>query len=507
MIKIKNLFNNRLFLIPALIFFAVIIGIFVKFSSSAPTGNIFVVAERGNLLQEVNVIGKVEPAENVDLAFEKTGKVNRINVSVGNRVFAGQFLVGLNNTDLVAQLAEAEANIKVKMAELEELRLGTRPEEIRVAEAKVRDAKQELVNKLQDAYTKSDDAVRNKVDQFFSNPRSSSPKLSFITGETALEAEVERQRNIIEPILLGWNSSLDSLLLEKNLDPFITEGKENLDIIKNFLESVALVINILTPSSNLTQTTINNYRADVSTARTDINTAINNLSKAESDLVIKETELVLKQSGTITEQINASEAQVEKAEASVDKIKAQIATTNIFSPINGVVTKQDAKVGEIVAANTVLVSIISEAQFEIKTNIPEVDITKVKINDLARTTLDAYGNDIIFKTKVIAIDPAETIIDGVATYKVTLQFTVEDERVRSGMTANLDILTASRQDVVFVPQRAVFTKNGDKFVRVLATGGEISEVEVVPGLRGSEGNIEIIEGIKEGDRVIIFLSE
>ena len=47
----------------------------------------------------------------------------------------------------------------------------------------------------------------------------------------------------------------------------------------------------------------------------------------------------------------------------------------------------------------------------------------------------------LISTEVIKIDPAATIIDGVPTYKVTLKFVDQDERIRSGMTANLDILT------------------------------------------------------------------
>ena len=74
------------------------------------------------------------------------------------------------------------------------------------------------------------------------------------------------------------------------------------------------------------------------------------------------------------------------------------------------------------------------------------------------------------------------------------------------MTANVDIRTDERTDVIAVPRRAVITKDGDKIVRILE-GDTIKEISVVTGLRGSDGRIEIISGISEGDKVIVFLEE
>ena len=158
-----------------------------------------------------------------------------------------------------------------------------------------------------------------------------------------------------------------------------------------------------------------------------------------------------------------------------------------------------------------IVSIISEAQFEIEANIPEVDISKVTLGNMANVTLDAYGSDVVFASSVVSIDPAETLIDGVPVYKVALQFVEKDEKIKSGMTANIDIQTSTRQDVVAIPQRAVLRKNGTKFVRVIdspyAKIEDIREVIVEVGLVGIDGNIEIIQGINVGDIVIVFINE
>ena len=474
---------------------------FYFFREAAPEID-FVLAERGEVIQEVSVTGKVEPAESVELAFEKGGKVVYINVKIGSVVFPGQKLAGLDNSELAASLAEAKANVAIQEAKLAELLLGTRPEEIEVQRAKVKEAGEDLLNKIKDAYTKADDAVRNKVDQFISSPRSSAPALSLSSLDSTSKSEVEAGRVYMESLLNFWKTSVDMLSLSADATSEAKTAKENLLKVRGFLEKVALAVNSATANSIISQATLDGYRTDVATARTNVNTALNSVSAAESNLAVKEKELELKMSGTLSQQIEAQKAQIEQTKAKAENLKAQLLKTELYSPLSGVVTKQDAKVGEIVPANSAVVSVISRAQFNIKTNVSEVDIAKIKVGNEASVTLDAYGNDVQFGARVTFIDPAETVVEGVSTYKVTLEFFEEDEKIKSGMTADLDIKTDKRSGVVYVPQRAVITQDGEKFVQVLG-GGQVKEVPVKTGLRGSDGRVEIMEGVKEGDKVVV----
>jgi multidrug efflux pump subunit AcrA (membrane-fusion protein) len=466
----------------------------------------FIVAQKRDLIQEVSVTGRVKPAKSVDLAFEKSGKVARVLAEVGQKVRAGGSLVVLESAELVSQLSEAEARVKVQQAKLAELKQGTRPEEIQLQEIKVanakialEDANKNLTDKLQDAFTKSDDAVRNKVDRFFTNPLSSNPQVfQYLVSDSQLKNDLEQGRIIIENILKNWKDSL-------------IEATANLSQIKSFLDKAGLAVNGATANSNISQTTLDSWKTDVATGRANINTAINNLTLADEklknaqfDLALAEQTLALEKAGAIAEQIIGQEAQLEQARAQVENLKIQISKAIISAPISGVVTKQDAKVGEIVSANVPIVSLISESQFEIEADVPEADIAKIKPGDMASVTLDAYGNDVVFQGKVVSIDPAEKIIEGVATYKITVQFLDQDERVKSGMTANIDIAGQKKEGVVAISQRAIIAKNGDKFVNIL-DGEKISEKKIITGFRGSDGYVEIVEGIKEGDMIIISI--
>lgn len=189
----------------------------------------------------------------------------------------------------------------------------------------------------------------------------------------------------------------------------------------------------------MTQTQIDSWKADVSTARTSIDLAISALIDTQNQYKTAVLNL-----DTVQNDYSVQEVNVEQAQASVASAEAELAKSIVKSPINGVITNIDAKVGEIVPANKNIISVISYGDYEVEAFVPEADISKVKIGNSAKTTLDAYGDSIYFDTKVIKIDPAATVIDGVPTYKVTFRFISMDQRIKSGMTANLNILTSEK---------------------------------------------------------------
>lgn len=515
----------------------------------------FIVLEKTALVQQISVTGTVKPLSKVNLSFEKSGKVAGAFVKVGDKVEAGRLLVSLNTSELKAQLNQYQATLKKEQAELEELKKGATPEEVQVVRAKVVKAEQELLDKqieledvkskaavdlandyddvediIQEAYTTAEDSVNKQVDDLFTNDSTENPALTFSTTDSAEENKAEAQRVSAGKALNNLKTIVNNLIDDQQiLDNALISTEQELGIIRDFLVQLSKAVNI---AAGITQTTQNTYKGYVLTARENINTAISNINNqkqtiasqkatdqknisiaqtavntAENALNLAKDELNLKLAGSTKEQIQAQEAQVETANANIENTQAQIAKMTLYSPISGIITKQEAKIGEIAPANTTLVEIMSENNFIIETNIPEIDIAKIKIKDPADITFDALGAELVFQAFVSAINPAETIVEGVATYKTTLQFTEKDIRVRPGMTANIDILTAQKNNVLVVPQRTIIQKNGQKFVRLLKNGQRIEEAPVETGLTGSDGNIEIVSGLKQGDKVITFMEE
>src|SRR3989344_1370631 len=288
MIKILR---KKSFIISAIIIVLIIASFFILRGDKTPEYD-SVIAEKGTITEEVSV----------------TGQVSDVSVAVGDKVWLGKTLIQLRNDELLAQLLQAEANLASEEAKLSEIKKGTRPEEVQVQEVRVKntqsainDAKKNLIDKLQDAYTKSDDAIRNKVDQFFNNPRGSNPTLVFFIIDSQLDNDIKWGRLLVEVTLENWKLSLGRLIISSDLSSYTNEAEKNLEQIKSFLDKASLAINSTYSTTTLSQTTTNSWKSDVSTARTNIYTAISNLTTAEeklktaeSDSALSEQELVLK---------------------------------------------------------------------------------------------------------------------------------------------------------------------------------------------------------------------
>ncbi len=515
----------------------------------------FIAAQKKNIAQEVSITGKIKPAESINLAFERSGKINSVSAEIGDKVKAGQTVASINNEEILANLAGAKAQLENANAKLNELTRGTRPEEIKIAETSVANAQKSLADAktgmnnakqtadinlanlygktkdiLNDAYAKADNAINSQIANLFFNPTTNNPQLTFTTTDSQAKTDSESQRVLAGNSLKDLKLTIDNIPADyAGIDNSLANAKNQLNTMRNFLTRLSAAVN---SAAGLTSTALDAHKSSVNTAWTNINASITNINNqeqliasqkilnqngidsaqkivndAQNALQSAEDTLALKKAGSAPEQINAQKAQVKQVEAQIKNYEVQMNQSFLKSPIDGIVIKQDAKVGQIASINTLIVSIISESRFQIEANVAEADIAKVKISDPANITLDAYGSDIIFPAKVISIDPAETIIEGVSTYKTTLEFAKEDDHIRSGMTANINILTAKKENVIAIPQRVVITKDGQKFVLIDAGNGKEEEREIETGLRGSDGNIEIISGLNAGEKVIISVTQ
>lgn len=463
------------------------------------------------LTEEVSVSGPVTSAAAVDLAFERSGKIVRVNTKVGDTVSAGATLVALENADLVAQLAGAQATLESQQAKLAELQKGSRPEDITIAETQVSnaqaaldDTRKSMADKVQDAYTKSDQAIHNTVDKFFSNPKTSSPQITFLLADSQLENNLENNRPVMESILTSWNSSIDGGTATAS------DAKKNLDQLRDFLSMAASALTSAISSSQASQATIESWKVEVATARTNLNTAYaaittgeDAIRNAESALKTAQNQLALKQAGSTPEQIAAQRAAVDGAKAAVDGAQAQLGKTVIRAPISGVITRQDAHVGAIASPNVPLVSMISNAAFQIEASVSEAEVAKIHAGNDVSVTLDAYGSGVSFAATVASIDPSSTVNQGVSSYRVVIQFKEKDDRIRTGMTGNAQIITAQKQSVLTVPWSSVIARRGTSFVVVKNPDGTTSERQIQTGIRGGD-MVEVVSGLSEGELVASF---
>lgn len=454
-------------------------------------------AEHRAFSQEVSVTGKVVAAQDVSLGFETGGRVTAISVAVGQKVFKGQALAYVSSGDLYGSLLDQQARLESAQAELAEVERGTRPTELANLEDEVEQAETNLEDAVSDSYVDADNVLRSKIDTMFTDPVGPYPRMvSF--GNGFKQQDLEDERVEVGKMMNMWKKSLETRSRAESL----AEAENNLKTMREFLDNLAVASSYFEDSSNMTEAEQEAFKTSISSGRSTINTAISSLNAVDQSLEQAKNALVLSKEGSTPEEIQRAWAAVKSAQANVIQAQAALAKASITAPFAGIVTKIDLRVGQQASLGSPVISMISNANFEIESFIPEADIAKVKVGAVGTTTLDAYGDSVPFFVVVTAIDLSETEVEGVSTYKTTLQFVSSDDRIRSGMTANIDLLSETRQGVLSIPQEALITKAGKRNVLVVDVDGKTKSREIKTGAIDNSGNIEVTGGLDEGEIVV-----
>lgn len=500
----------------------------------------FAEVKKGNVSQEISETGQVKKGEEIKLGFKNIGRIEKIYVEVGQAVESGTFLVKLDTGQLYIQFQEAKASLDLAEAKLAKLLAGASQEEIALAETKVvnastslRNVKQNLVdvkavadenlknfyedalNTLDDAYIKICNAF-NVVDLiqrdyfYYSDQESQKVKESKTVIKTAKE-NVKFYLDIAKDD--SNNENIDTALSE--MKSALEKVSERLAVVRDVTEESAYRNTV----SDTDKTSLDTQKSNINTALTDIvdsqqtissgkltnqsnvNTAQSEVSTAEGALQTAQDELALKKAEPQQVEIDLYQVQIRQAQAKVALLQEQIQEATLKSPVKGQITEINKREGETIQITGSIISLIPATPFQVETDIYEEDIVKVKIENPVDITLAAFSDEIL-KGKVISIDPAERLIGGVVYYKVIIDFEDQRQGIKPGMTADLVIKTAFKENVLIVSEDAIQKKNG-KFIVQVFKDDLIEDREIEIGLKGSDGNVEIISGLLEGEQVII----
>lgn len=466
--------NNRLyrrpsFFIPTAIIVALLLGYIFIWRGNGEAE--LVVADTGSVAETVSVSGKTRAINMVDLAFEKSGQVAQVNVTAGQQVAAGQLLVALESGEL-------RATVAAEQAKLDELRRGTRAEELAITEAALDEA-------LRKAYVEADNAIHNTADTFFGPLRKDwRGSLFAFIKDSSLVTDLVEARGEMEEVIFDWRRALDA----GGVPP--SEAIKNLTQVDVFLDELAIGINELESegdSNDFTAAEVENYKSLLANTRDAVASALANLNAANRELVLDKT-------GTAPEVVAAQAARVAQYQAQLNK-------NYLIAPISGTVTKEEAEVGEIAPAGETLISIISAGNLEVESFVPEVHIGRLVVGNVVTVSLDALPGE-TFTGRITYIDPAETEVNGVPNYKIKVAFDAVDERLKSGLTANLKVETARKDNVIRLPRFALTEKEGLYFVTKLVNDKPVLS-PVTIGIIGTDGMVEITSGIAPGQQVMI----
>jgi len=200
-----------------------------------------------------------------------------------------------------------------------------------------------------------------------------------------------------------------------------------------------------------------------------------------------------------------NKAQLEQAQANLDYAKVQLEYTKITAPISGIIASVSTQEGETVAASfsaPTFVTIIDLERLEVWAYVDETDIGRIKENQNATFTVDTYS-DTDFEGIVTAIYPKAVIQDNVVNYVATLKITDFKEKIlRPEMTVTVTIYLEKKENVLTVPNNAIKREQGKTVVNVLENNGKSTQRMVKTGY-ATNGYIEILEGLREGEKVVI----
>ena len=434
----------------------------------------FIAVTRGSIIQTVTVTGNTTPMKSVTLGFQNTGTIARINYSLGAYVPAGAVIADLSTASLSAALEQAQANVSS-------------------GEAALNKSKQDLDNLYAgipdasaDAYAKATDAVRNQLNQFFSNAETSSAQLSYNVSDFQAQTVTQVARVAVTTALNAWQTELaTSGQTTTSLEALSKDELAYLATVWQLLNSVSATLN---SASGISATTLATYRTNVSAALTEVNTATKNLN------TISQT--IASQKSIIAQ----AQAQLAQAKAGVASASANLQNAQIIAPISGIITQQDAKIGQLASLGTPLVSIIGMSGFEVDAGVSETDVGKLLVGDTVSMTLDAFPNE-TFLGSVFYIAPAQTNTQGVISYLIKVSFDKPDSLLKSGLTANLTIRAKQHDDVLILPQYAILQNDSGTFVQTLVKG-VASTSPVILGIQDQNGNVEVLSGVTLGEQVI-----
>ncbi|MFH1866537.1 MAG: efflux RND transporter periplasmic adaptor subunit, partial [Patescibacteria group bacterium] len=244
------------------------------------------------------------------------------------------------------------------------------------------------------------------------------------------------------------------------------------------------------------------YQTALTTQKEQVEASEATVRSAEQALTKAEAELALKKAPARSYDLTGAEAAVASAKANLLKAQSDLKDRTIMAPVSGTITKVNYQIGETSSSATPVLVLLAEGNFEIKVQVPEADVAKLANEQDVDITLDAFGSGQHFSGHITFIDPASTVISDVVYYEVTIAFDDSDQRIKPGMTANVDVSTANRSGILVIPLRAVkYDSEYKPFVEVLEQG-DLTTREITLGLKGDDGLVEVTAGLQAGELVV-----
>ncbi|MGD8967407.1 MAG: efflux RND transporter periplasmic adaptor subunit [Anaerolineae bacterium] len=408
---------------------------------------------QGDIVLTADGSGELIPADELELSFRTTGRLAEVLVETGDEVAEGDLLASLETDSMEREVAEADVELQIAQLELADVREGPSDAEVADAEASLRDAQAQL-SLAYDAYGDTTDSLKD--------------------------------------------DAIDSA--KENFDYWVGYYQGQKDLYERGKISQAdhdWAMAAMMKAEDEWQRAINDAEAEQVQAWKSVEQAQNGVAQAEADL-----ELLMSEPQTDT--LVAAELTVDSALLAREEAQADLEAARLYAPFTGTVMEVSAEPGDQVGMTTAILTLADMEEPLLRFWLEESDMGNVAVGNQVNVVFEALP-DHTFTGKVTGVDPVLVTVSGSTAVQAQARLNLGDQDVTllSGMTADVEVISAETRNALLVPVEALDeTPQGGYVVYVLKADGELEEREVDVGLRDAV-SAEILSGLELGETVRI----
>ncbi|MGH9587500.1 MAG: efflux RND transporter periplasmic adaptor subunit [Acidobacteriaceae bacterium] len=229
----------------------------------------------------------------------------------------------------------------------------------------------------------------------------------------------------------------------------------------------------------------------------DLDTAKAALVQAQSAYDTAKTHFDAFKSVSHADALKAAAGQLASAKGKYENAAAQLAFSEIRSPIDGVVTERPLYAGETAPAGTPLITVMDTRELLAKTHLPEQQAQTLAVGEPATVKVDGTGLSVVGKVSMVspALDPGSTTIE------VWIKVPNKDGKLKAGAPVRVQIASQTVKDALVIPKEAVLTGAQGRKTVMVASDGVAHEREIETGISDSK-DVQVVSGLKAGEQVV-----
>lgn len=450
------------------------------------------------------LIGKVSSVSEVTILSESSGRL-RVYKRLGDFVSAGDVIAEFENSNERAAVLSAEGAYQAAQIARDIAGISRNSTDNAYAEAKI-----SALNTLQAVYTTLDDAIRQKTDVLWSNPRERNPQFIPTISDSRLLNDLERERVTLETILLAREQANAHLTSADDLAAELTASESEAREAATYLDNLSLALSRAIPDQRIPTTQIDGWKTVVGAARQSVNGTLTAITGVRNALQVAAAQRAIaeKNAGTNPD-LTAADAQVKSALGALRGAQARLEKTIVRSTISGTINTLYVETGDFVSPFSPIAIVSNNRALEIIAYVTEEDAQSLTLGE--RVAIEGNATGVLTRIAP-AVDPR--------TKKIEIRIGIlSGAGLVNGQSVTLTIsrgIPATAQNSrISLPLSAIkFTPQGAFVFTVTASSTLNAEpVELGPILgdrvvitRGVTSNMRIVSdarGLKNGATVEI----